>query len=70
MASVDVEKVSGAKEAWVERTSTVIESPSQERPIKEKRLLRKVDVAIVPLLACSFFIAYLVCKKAPLTIFD
>jgi hypothetical protein len=35
--------------------------PERNRSRLEKRLLFKMDLAIVPLLACSFFIAYMAC---------
>jgi hypothetical protein len=34
--------------------------PKGKRSKQEKHLLFKMDLAIVPLLACSFFIAYMV----------
>jgi hypothetical protein len=50
-----------AGELWVEEHN-VTSSASLKRPKskEEKRLLRKMDLAIVPLLTLTFFIAYLV----------
>jgi hypothetical protein len=50
-----------AGELWVEEHN-VTSSGSLKRPKskEEKRLLRKMDLAIVPLLTLTFFIAYLV----------
>ena len=47
-------------EAWVENTPDgMVEAPRQKSKL-EKRLLLKMDLSIVPLLALSFFIAYMV----------
>ncbi|RDW65994.1 hypothetical protein BP6252_09629 [Coleophoma cylindrospora] len=47
-------------DSWVEDIlPTSVEEPTGNRSILEKRLLLKMDLSIVPLLACSFFIAYM-----------
>jgi hypothetical protein len=47
-------------EAWVEEAPvSVVVEPRQKTKV-EKRLLLKMDFSIVPLLALSFFIAYMV----------
>lgn len=48
-------------ESWIEDSpSTAVEVPTAQKSKLEKRLLLKMDLSIVPLLACSFFIAYMV----------
>lgn len=50
-------------ESWVEDASAVgvaVEEAPGFKSKLEKRLLLKMDLSIVPLLACSFFIAYMV----------
>jgi hypothetical protein len=48
------------EQAWADDVpaSELIE-PKRKKSKQEKRLLLKMDLAIVPLLACSFFIAYM-----------
>jgi hypothetical protein len=58
------DKVEKDPESWVEDAPGA-EAPSPRPKSKlEKRLLLKMDVAIVPLLALSFFIAYMVCSQS------
>jgi hypothetical protein len=47
-------------ETWVEGIPSGAAEPIREKSKQEKRLLLKMDLSIVPLLACSFFIAYMV----------
>lgn len=48
-------------ETWVEDSpATAIDVATPHKSKLEKRLLLKMDLSIVPLLACSFFIAYMV----------
>lgn len=48
-------------QTWAEdMPASELVEPERHRSKQEKRLLFKMDLAIVPLLACSFFIAYMV----------
>jgi hypothetical protein len=47
-------------ESWVENSIGVNPDAPRRKSKLEKRLLLKMDLAIVPLLALSFFIAYMV----------
>lgn len=50
-----------AGEAWLEEHQvTGAAVPRREKSKEEKRLLLKMDLAIVPLLTLTFFMAYLV----------
>lgn len=54
-------------ETWVEDSpATAMDVPTPHKSKVEKRLLLKMDVSIVPLLACSFFIAYMVLQSTSL----
>jgi hypothetical protein len=52
-------------ETWVEGIPVGAVEPIREKSKQEKRLLLKMDLSIVPLLACSFFIAYMVRSLFP-----
>jgi hypothetical protein len=49
-----------AGELWLEESHEVVPRPKKVKSKEEKRLLRKMDLAIVPLLTLTFFIAYMV----------
>jgi hypothetical protein len=54
------------EEAWVDGVPSGAAEPTMAKSKQEKRLLLKMDLSIVPLLACSFFIAYMVRSLFPL----
>lgn len=47
-------------EKWVEEAQVARREDSMKKSKQERRLLLKMDLSIVPLLALSFFIAYMV----------
>jgi hypothetical protein len=55
----DEDNVTHAEMLSVEDVPTIIAEPHQKKSKPEKRLLMKMDIAIVPLLTLSFLLAYL-----------
>lgn len=50
-----------ADDVWLEENPvTGAAGPRRSKSKEEKKLLRKMDIAIVPLLTLTFFIAYMV----------
>jgi hypothetical protein len=58
----DPEIAGKGPEKWVEDAPDTNEAPRMKSKL-EKRLLLKMDLSIVPLLALTFFIAYMVFPK-------
>jgi hypothetical protein len=53
-------------DSWIEDAPpTITEESTGHKSKLEKRLLLKMDLSIIPLLACSFFIAYMVQCRLP-----
>jgi nitrate reductase NapE component len=49
------------EDTWVETVPTTLQDVKPTKSKREKRLLLKMDLSIIPLLALSFLIAYMVC---------
>lgn len=55
----DEDNVAHTEVLSIEDVPRIIAEPHQKKSKQEKRLLMKMDIAIVPLLTLSFLVAYL-----------